>query len=143
MGTKMSDISELERRLTAALDRISSGVANVQATPAVDNSAELAEASAANAALNERVDRLEARALRLTDRLEDAETENARLEAVCEALRAHCDALTAANSAHQGAGDMINAAMASEMSELRAARKADIAQMDEILAELAPILKEA
>jgi chromosome segregation ATPase len=139
----MSDISELERRLTAAVDRISSGVANATPAAAPIDDGKIAELTTANAALTERVDRLEARALRLTDRLEDSEGENARLEAVVEALKAHADALSAANSANQDAGDTINAAMASELSELRAARKADIAQMDEILAELAPAVKEA
>lgn len=136
----MSDITELERRLTAALDRISSGVAN--AAPAVDTG-QVDELSSQNAALRERVNRLEDRALRLTDRLEDAEKENARLEAMIAALSDHTDALTAANAANQGAGDAINAAMSAELSELRSARKADIAQMDEILAELAPAIKEA
>jgi predicted nuclease with TOPRIM domain len=139
----MSDISELERRLTAALDRISSGVANAAPTAPLADDGKIAELTTANDALTERVDRLEARALRLTDRLEDAEGENARLEAVIDALKAHADALSAANTAHQDAGDTVNAAMASELSELRAARKADIAQMDEILAELAPAVKEA
>jgi chromosome segregation ATPase len=136
----MSDITELERRLTAALDRISSGVAN--AAPLVDES-QIAELTAQNDTLKERTQRLEDRASRLTDRLEDAEKENARLEAMIAALSDHADALTAANAAHQGAGDTINAAMASELAELRSARKADIAQMDEILAELAPAIKEA
>lgn len=135
----MSDIAELERRLTAALDRISSGVANA----APKDTGHIEELSSQNTALRERVNRLEDRALRLTDRLEDAEKENARLEAMIAALSDHTDALTAANAANQGAGDAINAAMAAELSEMRSARKADIAQMDEILAELAPAIKEA
>lgn len=136
----MSDISELERRLTAALDRISSGVAN--AAPAIDT-AQFESLVAQNGALQDRVQRLDERASRLTDRLEDAEKENARLEAMIAALSDHTDALSSANAAGQGAGDAINAAMAAELHELRSARKADIAQMDEILAELAPAIKEA
>lgn len=143
----MSDISQLEARLTEALDRISKGVAAIKssqadAAPIVDTD-EIDRLQADNDAHKLRVERLEQRALRLTDRLEDAEAENARLQSVVAALREHCDSLTAANAANQGAGEAINAALAAEVTELRATRKADIAQMDEILAELAPALKEA
>ncbi|MEP5760609.1 MAG: hypothetical protein ABJ327_15110 [Litoreibacter sp.] len=141
----MSDISELEGRLTDALDRISRGVAAIKAAPAeiVIDTEEQDRLTAENDELRARVERLEQRALRLTDRLEDVETENARCQEVITTLHDHCDALTAANSAGQGAGEAINAALATQIAELRATQKADIAQMDEILAELAPALKEA
>lgn len=137
----MSDITELERRLTAALDRISQNASNVATAPV--DTGQMEELIAEKVALLERVDRLEDRAARLTDRLEDAEGENARLASVIEAMRAHTDALSEANIAGTSAGEEINSAMAAELLDLRAARKSDIAQMDEILAELAPAVKEA
>lgn len=139
----MSDITELERRLTSALDRISKNASALAvATPAVDEG-QVAELTSANADLSERVAGLEAQTARQTDQIENAATENARLNAVIDALRAHTDALSDANVSGTSAGDEINGAMASELTDMRAARKADIRQLDEILAELAPAVKEA
>jgi predicted nuclease with TOPRIM domain len=135
----MSDIAELERRLTAALDRISQSASIAASADAGATNAAQAE----NAELKSEVERLEGRLSRLTDRLGDAEAENTRLTAIVNKMRAHTDALSDANIHGTNAGDAINEAIASELMDLRAARKADLAQMDEILAELAPALKEA
>lgn len=151
----MSDITELERRLTAALDRVSIAVATKAETPAPSEEVEalksqITDLEGLNEDLEEdkaqaqaRVDRLESRVLRLADRLEDIEAEAARMREVIVALRAHADALTAANSAHMAATDRIDEGMAAELADLRAARAADLAQIDEILAELAPAVEEA
>ena len=158
-GAEVAEISELEQRINAALDAISRGIEAKDAayTAAPDDisggedlqeeleveratTARLVASGEKNVA---RIERLETRVLRLTERLDAQGAENARLEEVIAALQDNNDKLRAANAEHQGDSDTVNAALASELDQLRAARAADRAELDEILAELAPIVKEA
>jgi chromosome segregation ATPase len=155
----MSDIAELEGRIAAALDRIAwqvesqpaaSGAAPAQAAPDGDLVEELEVERATNARLVAsrekhvaRIERLETRVLRLTDRLQSAEVENKRLEAVIAQLGENNDALRAANAAHQGAADAADAGAAAQLADLKSLRAKDLEDMDEIMAELAPLVKEA
>lgn len=152
----MAEISELETRITAALDRIAKGIENrpapiaVPEEPDTDLVEELEVERATNARLVAsrekyvaQIERMETRVARLTDRLEEIELENRRMKQVIGGLRENNTALRAANADHQGAGEAINAALAAELDDLKAARAADIAEMDEILAELEPLVKEA
>ena len=153
----MSDISEWENRITAALDRIAWSVENqpaatpseVAATPAGDEDLveELEVERATNARLVAsrekhvaRIERLETRVLRMSDRLQTAELENKRLEA---ALTAQNDTLREANASGTDAGETINAGLVAQIDDLKAQRKQDLADLDDILAELDPLVKEA
>lgn len=150
----MAEISEFEQRINAALDAISKGIeakaAAAAAAPApapVDNTElleELEDEKATNARLisgreklSARIEKLETRVFRITQRLETAEAENKRLEDVIATLQSNNVALRAGNP---GA---VDASVTAELEQLRAARSADRAELDEILAELAPIVKEA
>lgn len=155
----MSDISELEGRLAAALDRIAwqvesqpaaTGAPAPIAAPDGDLVEELEVERATNARLVAsrekhvaRIERLETRVLRLTDRLKGAEEENARLETVVGVLGENNDALRAANAAHQGAGDTADAGAAAQLADLKVQRSKDLQEVDDIMAELAPLVKEA
>lgn len=148
----MSDITELESRITAALDRIAWTVENAPAqaasapTPA-EPDPDLVEDLEIERATNERlvasrekhvarIERLETKVLRLTDRLENLGAENKRLHSVVAALGENNDALRAGN------GDA-DAGLAAQLEHLKTARAADLAELDDIMAELAPNLKEA
>ncbi len=149
----MAEISEFEQRITAALDAISKGIeakdAALAAMPAVaegdvDLQEELEIERATNARLVNsrekhvaRIERLETRVIRMTERLQLLESENKRLEEVVAALQ---DNNTKLRNGDTGAAD---ASVMAELDQLRAARAADRAELDEILAELAPIVKEA
>ena len=155
----MSDISELESRITAALDRIAWSVENGLDQPAaapaaapVGNS-DLAEEleieratnqklSAASAENMAQIERLEVRVTRLADKLEQTETENKRLESVVETLSQNNNALREANAAYQGDASTAEASANTQLEHLRALRETDRGELDDIMAELAPIVKE-
>lgn len=153
----MSDIAQLEGRITAALDRIAWSIENTPATQAPapqSDTSDLAEELEVERATNARlvaskaegaarIERLDIRVERLTDRLEAAEKENTRLRNVISALGENNKALREANSVHQDAALTADAGVAAQLADLQAARANDIAQLDEIMAELAPIVKEA
>jgi chromosome segregation ATPase len=150
----MSDIVEYERRIAAALDRIAKSAAGrTNAAPEgadIDLVEELEVERATNARLVTsreknvaRIERLETRVMRMTDRLEAADVENRRLQNVIAALRDNNAKLRDANAEHQGAGETVNAALAAELDNLKAARSADLAELDDILAQMAPMMKEA
>ncbi|MFY0691830.1 MAG: hypothetical protein JXR14_07910 [Paracoccaceae bacterium] len=196
----MPDIVELERRITAALDRISQGLEQGAARNAEQDAerqaameaaiataaeqaaqeardaaaAELAAASAQQEASAEqqsaaetelraelegarqtneelissaqkrktRIERLERRVNRMSRRLEAATMENLRLQGLVDALRENNDALRAGDT---DADDSmtVDEAMEDELADLRARRSADLTELDEIMAELAPLVKEA
>ncbi|RVV99482.1 hypothetical protein EKE94_02020 [Mesobaculum littorinae] len=162
----MDDISDLERRLTAALDRISTGIVPLQIPgpepePApVDTGlpsaeqllAELESEREVTAQLEERVRairekqhtrvaELEAEGERLAQALAASEAEVAQLRGVTEALRGNNDALRQANEAGVGDPELIDTAMRTELEALRAQHRSDRAEIEAILAELAPILE--
>ena len=156
----MSDISELESRITAALDRIAWSVENGLDQPAAApttsaplGDSDLAEEleieratnqklSAASAENMAQIERLEVRVTRLANKLEQTETENKRLENVIETLSQNNDALREANAAHQGDASTAEASANTQLEHLRALRDADRGELDDIMAELAPIVKE-
>ena len=163
----MSDISILEGRITAALDRIRRGVEWMD------------ELAASAPALPTDAPGQEAAALRA--RLEEERTVNAQLEERVRALKdrqdgrlAHLEAETAENRARlsgmdedlqrlrqtnaelrdmtaqlrealaQGVAEpqLINRAMLAELEALRAARAVDLAEVNAVIAELRPFLGE-
>ena len=158
----MSDISELERRITAALDRAgqamdrlaASGSADASESNGADLAAELEAERTANAQLEERVraikekqetnvSGLEADVTRLRDAVESRDGELQRMKSVNAELRQSNQALREANANGLADPHLVNKSMMSELESLRAARAADRAELDDILATLEPALKEA
>lgn len=155
----MSEISELERRITAALDRASRALEQLNAAPEDTGDieamrAELDAERVANAQLEERVraikDKqetmvagLEAEVVRLKDAVRARDGEVRRMRSVNEELRASNGKLREANAEGLADAGLVNGAVASELEHLRAARAAERAEIDEVLATLEPLLKEA
>ena len=167
----MHEIAELERRITAAIDRIGLGLgALAQArTARPDPEAAAAAAAAevettllrealdeermANAQLNERLRVLrdrDARAQaeagdevdRLTRLLDEQGLETQRLHKLTVKLREDLRQLREAAEGGVADSAMINRAMLAELEALRADRSAEAAEMRDILAAIHPLLRE-
>jgi molybdopterin converting factor small subunit len=153
----MSDISEFERRITAALDRAQQALEQLSAGEGGDTVALTAELDAervANQQLEERVRaikekqettvaELEGEVARLQEALKARDGEVQSMRSVNETLRASNTALREANAQGLAEPELVNAAMVTELDGLRAARAAERAEIEEILATLEPALKEA
>jgi hypothetical protein len=120
-GNAMSEIEELHRRLNAAFDRIE---AAVDARPA--------EAGVGQPDHS-----------RLTRMVEEKSREVERLRNTIAELSETLGALRTAQADRLADPDLVNHAMLAELAALRAIRLTEIAQMDEILAELHPLIQEA
>ncbi|UWQ13453.1 hypothetical protein K3556_10900 [Aliiroseovarius sp. M344] len=155
----MNDISELETRITTALERISKGIAvlSPQATGADEDvarlTAELEDERTTNSQLAERVkavqqsraeevDRLRNELDRLTAQLAADEAVMAQLRQVNAELRANNDALREAVGSGVADADLVNAAMATELEGLRVAQAADRAELEAVLGELGKLIAE-
>ncbi|RVT84518.1 hypothetical protein DXV76_12620 [Rhodobacteraceae bacterium CCMM004] len=160
----MMDITELQRRITAALDRIGAGVDVLErpvAAPdpapqddgpsAAEVQAELEAERELTAQLEERVRAIKARqdgrVTQLENDLETArrvvaelEEDRARLKRVNAALRETSQALREANAAGLADADLVNGALRGELEALTAARDSDRAEMEQILGALAPLV---
>ena len=153
----MDNISEYERRITAALDRAAQALDKLSAGEGGDTEAlksELEAERVANQQLEERVraikekqdetvKQLEATVADLKKALAARDAEMQQLRSVNEELRTSNGALRAANAEGVGDAELVNSAMVTEIESLRAARAAERAEIDEILATLEPVLKEA
>jgi predicted nucleic acid-binding Zn-ribbon protein len=156
----MSDPSALEERLAAALARIETATTNLpdpQAIAADAKSqaaleAQFDEERGANAQLVDRVkalkDRQENQVAQLEKSLAAAKTTEAeknivqqKLKASIEDLRDQIARLTEANRAMVGDADLINTSMMAELEAMRASRRADVSDVDDILAQLEPHLE--
>ena len=115
----MSQIEELQRRITAAMDRISQGL-EMRASGGDGGLAE-----------DER-----ARLKKLDDDLQSLRRANSQ-------LRDNNKALREANQAGVAEPHLINKAMLAELEGLRAARNADRAEADVVLGELTRLLNGA
>ncbi|MEL7082079.1 MAG: hypothetical protein AAGK82_11780 [Pseudomonadota bacterium] len=146
----MSDIEDHEKRLTAALERISSGLDKLDADGSGEAAAlktELDEEKLANAQLQERLKTLTARQAAADEAAADKATqldlELQRLRQANSELRASNTALREANAKGVGEPHLINKAMLAELEALRAARAAEIAEAESIIGALTPLLDEA
>lgn len=165
----MQEISELEGRITAALERIGKGVdrlaatsqpsaaapvAKAEPTPAPDAAlrAQLEEEKALVAQLQERLRTLKERESkgdlqekieRLTQQLDVQGLELQRMRRTNSALRDQLASLRAAQMAGVTEPQLINKSLMTELDALRALRLTEVAEMDEILAALEPHLTEA
>lgn len=158
----MSDIAALEGRITAALDRIRAGmdamssggdvIGNGQVSD--DIVTQLEEERTANAQLVERVkalkDTQDGRMSALETRVEAQRAQMAQLDGELQRLRASNADMRELNAqlraaATEGVGDaeLINRAMMAEIDALHAQRGADAAEVDAILSELSPLIREA
>lgn len=160
----MSELTELERRISAALDRVARAAEALPAPqpppPSGPSEAELAlhDALAAeratNAQMSERLAqasaRQEARLAQLTRKLERAHEQLDQLGYEMQGLRRANARLAEANALlvaaqEAGAPDLAaaTAALQAELAALRAARRAEMAELEEVMAELAPLAEAA
>lgn len=165
----MQDIAELERRITAALERIGRGVEGITANlAAVDTTPSAMLPESDFAVLNEALDEERMLNAQLNERLrvvhqkDEAErasltaeiaTLNAQLAAQAEEL-AHLRASTAALNAELSdlrdvaalgvtEPEHINHALVAEIDALRQARAAEAQELADIVAALTPLIEEA
>lgn len=160
----MNDISELERRILYALERIDTRVEGMgqggATAPAVGSSidvdvlrAELEAERTANAQLTERVraikerqettvQTLERKLAQLTEQLAAQEQSIARLRAVNADLTDVTRQLTEAAEAGLFDAEMVDQAMRQELAALRTARAEEMAEVKAIMAELEPLIGE-
>lgn len=151
----MSDIAELESRLSAALDRIANGVGRIGAAEVPASVVEeLAAEREANAQLEARVVAIKERqetmiaslqedVARMTKALSGMDADVQRLKSVNAELRATNAALRTANAAGLADADLVNSAMSAEVDALRALEAGNRAEIDRALGMLEPMLKEA
>jgi chromosome segregation ATPase len=160
---QMSDIHQLEGRITAALDRIREATARQQqAAPAsevvtvdtADLSAQLDDERTANAQLEERVkalkDRqdstiadLEVKAAGHAQQLAELEAEIQRLRGSNADLRDVTAQLRSAAADGATAPELINRATIAEVEALQAQRASEVVEIDAVLSTLKPLIVEA
>lgn len=156
----MSDIAELERRIIAGLERIGAGIDGLGAAGGGTDASELAalrdalEAEKlANAQLEERVSAIKEKQETTVKAMEETistltkdaskhEADAKKLLNVNAQLRESNDALRVANESGVGDAHLINKAMQTELDALHSTRKADLAELETIMAELKPLIKE-
>ena len=163
----MQQISELEKRITAALERIGKGIDRGQlGTGATMRPAPVAgAASTAEAALRTQLEEEKALTAQLQDRLRAAKARESvgdaqdkidrltrqldvqglelqRMRRTSAALGDQLAALRQAQTAGVTEPQLINRALQAELDALRAQRLTEVAEMDEILASLAPHIAE-
>ncbi|MCF2872784.1 hypothetical protein L0664_17080 [Octadecabacter sp. G9-8] len=165
----MSELPQLETRITAALERIRNGLDGLsapapvtEAPPQIDAeavSAQVAELNAqldeektANAQLEERVkllkERQDGKLAELESNVDAGRARSARMDRELQRLRQVNAELRDINgqlreALSEGVSEphLVNKAMLAELEALRATRAADAAEMDAILQELTPIIE--
>ncbi len=151
----MSDIEELERRISAAFDRIGQAVDGFVPPTTGAGTGELQDAllteQSTNAQLTERLRVVKEREAshaaeaaekvdRLTRALDAQGLELQRMKKTVIQLRESLRALREAQTEALADPHLVNKAMLTELEALRATRLTEMAQMDEILAELHPLI---
>ncbi len=159
----MKDIDELQRRITAAMDRVAQGLEKIGNAPAEDpqTAQALEDERTANAQLTDRVrmlrNRLENEKAKsenemaaLRKQVEDNLAQVTQLDIELQRVRRtntqlsdNCEALRKANLEGVGNAQLINTAMLTELESLRAARAADVAEASAIVAVLTPLIEDA
>lgn len=162
----MQDITELEKRITTALERIGKGVDRLASQPRQAVTATAPAAAPSDSALRAQLEEeksltaqlqarlraakdreakgdLQEKVDRLTQDLDVQGLELQRMRRVNASLREQLEALRTAAASGATEPALINKAMAAELEALRATRLTEMAEMDEILAALEPHLTEA
>ncbi|RID91267.1 hypothetical protein D2N39_13520 [Gemmobacter lutimaris] len=165
----MNDLAELERRISAALTRIGTGIDQLRAAGAAETAAagEVASASeevvqlrealeaerTANAQLTARLRAvkardgkagaaLEQRVAELTRQLDVQGLESQRMKKNMIQLREALRSLRE-EAQEKVEAHLINKAMLAELESLRSERAAEAAELAELLSEIGPIVQEA
>ncbi|MDZ4134793.1 MAG: hypothetical protein U1D06_04245 [Paracoccaceae bacterium] len=165
----MNDIAKLEGRITAALERIGTGLDRLGDRPALQANAGSADRDVpadlaalhealeaektANAQLTERlravkdrdaqsVQKLEARIAVMTRQLDVQGLEMQRMRKTTIQLREHLRSLHEAVATGEVDPHLVNKSMLVELEALRTVRSAEAAEIAEILAELTPLVQE-
>lgn len=150
----MSEIEELSSRILSAMDRVAAGldaVGQVDASETEALKAALEAEKQVNAELTERVRvigerqeqavaAMEGKAVAAQERLKALDMELQQVRAAHEMLAEASDALRQANAEGVGDADLINATMQAELEATRSMRRAELAEADEIIAGLMPLL---
>lgn len=148
----MSEIEDLENRLSAALDRIGAALDRPAVAADDPEKRQLAEALDAEkvvshqlearvTALHEKASVLEAEVRRLKADLAGRDALTQQFRRVNAQLRQNNLALREANGRGLADAHLINKAMLAELESIRASRDADRAEIDAVLAELDPLLE--
>lgn len=149
----MHEIGELQRRITAALDRIGTGVDAIAAPAETPRSG--AEAGDLEAALederrvaSELRDRLATMEARHGEALAEAqallremEQDRNRLKAANEALGEAARSLRDASAKGGSDADLVNTAALAEIDALKSMRASDRAELDALMRLLAPVVE--
>jgi chromosome segregation ATPase len=155
----MTDIKQMESRLSQALDRISAAAGKLSAAPApvsenADTAslrAELEAERAKTAQLTERVNAvrqrqdssvasLEKRLARMTEQLDLQSLEMLRLKKANSKLIEANRQLREGVEAQVVEPSAINRSLVAELEALRAERAAELAEMEDVLGELKPLM---
>ncbi|MCC6863383.1 MAG: hypothetical protein IT544_01040 [Rhodobacteraceae bacterium] len=152
----MQDLVELERRINAALQRIEAGVEALPVVPVADAveidklKAELVVEKTRNAALRQELvehkptakpaSELEVRVEQLMRQIDVQGIEMQRMRKNVMQLRESLSALRRLASEKLADPEMINLAMQAELESIRVTRLAEMAELDEIIAELDPMI---
>ena len=158
----MADITELQSRITAALDKIAAGLeaqgeakaAGADTAEAVSLREALEAERNANAQLEERVLAIKEKQEKVVARLEDevhklreevarAAQQHSAMRQVNGQLRENNAALRAANASGVGDAALINAGVEAELNALKLRRQADRDELDAVLSELKPLVEGA
>lgn len=151
----MTEIAELERRITAALERIGRGIDRTApaATPVATGvpapDAGLADLIAARdaaqsdaAAARAEAERLQAAVALLTRQLDAHGLDMQRMRKTVIQLRETLRGLREAQAAALADPALVNTALIAELEALRTERHADLIEMEAIIAELKPLTAE-
>ncbi|WP_370282388.1 hypothetical protein [Pseudooceanicola sp.] len=162
MNDSEARLDELQRRLTAALDRIGLGIDGLAAAGPEASGADpdriaaleqaLDEERLANAQLQERIATLKARQDEAAAGADEAaagqkaamaqlDRDLQRMRMANEQLRESNRALRAANAEGIGDATLVNDGLAAELEALRAAHAADRSEAEAIVAALAPMVR--
>ncbi|WP_297773576.1 hypothetical protein [uncultured Roseovarius sp.] len=155
----MSQLDELQARITAALDRIAKGLERPPEEPQVEVSQtglaqQLEDERLANAQLQERVKALHAKldtqdaAMRAAreaqnEALRKLDSDLQSLRKANQQLRDNNQALREANAGGVAEPHLINKSMLAELEGLRAARNADRDEVDTVISALGQAIAEA
>ncbi|MGC1495607.1 MAG: hypothetical protein WA790_07350 [Sulfitobacter sp.] len=153
----MSNIDELQRRITAAMDRVAQGVDKLSTSsggPDPEMAQALEDERTANAQLSERVRALKTKSdsemAAMRTQVEECDARMAQLDIELQRVRRAnaqlndaCAALREANEEGVGDAHLINKSMLAELDSLRSARAADVAEATAILSALTPMIDDA
>ena len=141
----MSDIEELERRVTAAMDRLAKGIGALDSGHAAriaELETALEEERVVNAQLKERVARLRQKHTRANAAVEKLDLEMQRLRRANEELIESNSALMG-EEAEKASTDIVKQALLAELEALRAARASEAEEAQSIIGSLSALVDTA